>query len=146
MQRRAVGTSRGTRNGLLERDRRGDKVVLAGFDADQEPDELVIPPDLYVIGTMNEIDQSVETLDFALRRRFLWRECPFERDTLLGIIADRWEGDVRRFVYDDAAEQMERLADHAERLNAQIGNSEELGHQYQVGHTYFADITSFIGP
>ena len=43
---------------------------------------------------MNEIDQSVETLDFALRRRFLWRECPFERDTLLTIIDANWRRDV----------------------------------------------------
>ena len=131
---------------LLERDQRGKARELPGFDADQDPDVLVVPDDLFVIGTMNEIDQSVETLDFALRRRFLWRECPFERDTLLTIVADRWEQDVARYSYDDAAEQLERFADRAQQLNGAIEESEELGRQYQVGHTYFADIAFFIGP
>ena len=81
-----------------------------------------------------------------MRRRFLWRECPFERDTLLAIIADRWEGDVGRFSYEDAAVQLERFADRAEQLNAVIEESDELGRQYAVGHTYFADIAFFIGP
>lgn len=131
---------------LLERDQRGKERVLPGFDEGQAPDVLMIPEDLYVIGTMNEIDQSVETLDFALRRRFLWRECPFERETLLAIIADRWGDDVARFTYEDAAEQMERFADTAQKLNRAVAESEELGHQYEIGHTYFADIAFFIGP
>ena len=131
---------------LLEADKRGQTVALPGFNADQEPDELVIPEDLYVIGTLNEIDQSVETLDFALRRRFLWRECPFERDTLLGIIAARWDADVQRFTYEDAAAQLERFADRAQELNRAIEDSDELGRQYQIGHTYFADVAFFIGP
>ena len=33
-----------------------------------------IPENVYIIGTMNDIDRSVETLDFAFRRRFLFRE------------------------------------------------------------------------
>ena len=131
---------------LLERDRRGETLKLPGFNVDQEPDELVIPKNLYFIGTLNEIDQSVETLDFALRRRFLWRECPFERDTLLEIVSNRWEDDIGRFSYDDAAVQLERFADRAEELNSAIEASGELGRQYQVGHTYFADVAFFIGP
>lgn len=131
---------------LLERDKRGVPTALPGFDADQEPDELVLPENLFVIGTLNEIDQSVETLDFALRRRFLWRECPFERDTLLTIIAARWDEDVARYSYEDASEQLERFADRAADLNREIENSAELGRQYQVGHTYFADIAFFLGP
>jgi 5-methylcytosine-specific restriction enzyme B len=130
---------------LLENDKRGQTVPLPGLNPGDPPETLVVPTDLYVIGTMNEIDQSVETLDFALRRRFLWRECPFERDTLLAIVADRWERDVGRFSYDEAAEQLERLADRAVELNAAIEASEELGRQYQVGHTYFADIAFFLG-
>lgn len=131
---------------LLESGQRGTERELPGFDHDQEPDVLVIPEDLYVIGTMNEIDQSVETLDFALRRRFLWRECPFEADTLLTIIADRWESEVpRRFTYDDAAPQLETFAASAQALNDEIAQSPELGRQFQIGHTYFADIAFFIG-
>ena len=131
---------------LLEAGQRGKERKLPGFDHDQDPDVLVIPENLYVIGTMNEIDQSVETLDFALRRRFLWRECPFEADTLLAIIADRWLVELpARFTHDDAASQLEALAKSAQALNDEIAASSELGRQFQIGHTYFADVVFFIG-
>jgi hypothetical protein len=37
-------------------------------------DGFYIPDNLYIIGTMNDIDKSVESFDFALRRRFQWIE------------------------------------------------------------------------
>lgn len=131
---------------LLEAGQRGRPVTLPGVNPGEGFATLALPPDLYVIGTMNEIDQSVETLDFALRRRFLWRECPFERDTLLTIIDANWRRDVEgRFRYDEAVDQLIRFADHAAALNDVIDQSDELGRAYQVGHTYFADITFFLG-
>ena len=33
-----------------------------------------IPHNVYVLGTMNNIDRSVDSFDFALRRRFSWTE------------------------------------------------------------------------
>ncbi|MDF3319907.1 AAA family ATPase [Rhodococcus sp. C3V] len=131
---------------LLERDKRGFSVALPGINRGEPPTRLAMPENLYVIGTMNEIDQSVETLDFALRRRFLWSECPFERDTLLEIVRARWEGDVgARFSFEDAAAQLEIFADRAVSLNDAILKMEDLGRAYQIGHTYFADITFFVG-
>lgn len=130
---------------LLEAGQRGRAVTLPGINPDEPPATLVLPEDLYLIGTMNEIDQSVETLDFALRRRFLWRECPFERETLLKIIQERWADAVQGIQYDHAAEQLSRFADHAERLNTAISDSAVLGRAYHVGHTYFADIVYFLG-
>lgn len=130
---------------LLEAGQRGREVTLPGSNPDEPPATLVLPDDLYLIGTMNEIDQSVETLDFALRRRFLWRDCPFERETLLEIIQDRWADAVRGVPYDHVAEQLTRFADHAEQLNTAISKSAVLGRAYHVGHTYFADIVFFLG-
>ena len=53
---------------LLE-DRDGD-VTLAGYSGESR--KVRLPRNLYFIGTMNLIDQSLENVDFALRRRFLW--------------------------------------------------------------------------
>jgi 5-methylcytosine-specific restriction protein B len=132
---------------LIERDRRGEPgAELPGLNVGDPPARLVVPEDLYIIGTMNEIDQSVETLDFALRRRFLWRECPFERDTLLSIISSRWHDDVgKKWHHESAMPQLERFADRAAALNDAIDDSEELGRAYAIGHTYFADLTFFLG-
>lgn len=33
-----------------------------------------IPQNVYIIGTMNDIDRSVESMDFAMRRRFAFIE------------------------------------------------------------------------
>ncbi|MGN0844210.1 MAG: AAA family ATPase [Kiritimatiellia bacterium] len=33
-----------------------------------------VPENVYIIGTMNDIDRSVESMDFAMRRRFAWEE------------------------------------------------------------------------
>lgn len=37
-----------------------------------------IPENVYIIGTMNDIDRSVESMDFAMRRRFAWKEITAE--------------------------------------------------------------------
>ncbi|OFV75127.1 McrB family protein [Rhodococcus erythropolis] len=130
---------------LLERDKRDFSVTLPGINNGEGPTTLAMPSNLYIIGTMNEIDQSVETLDFALRRRFLWRECPFERDTLLEIVRHRWEEDMpARYSIEHAMGQLEIFADRAQEINDAIFHMDELGRAYQIGHTYFADITFFL--
>lgn len=71
----------------LEKDYRGKEIRtqydylkrVPGSDALKEGfSRFVIPPNLYIIGTMNDIDRSVESMDFALRRRFGWREISWE--------------------------------------------------------------------
>ena len=44
------------------------------MDGDVFADGFYIPENVIIIGTMNDIDRSVETFDFALRRRFKWEE------------------------------------------------------------------------
>ena len=130
---------------LLEPDKRRDPIQLPGINPGESPAYLQLPDDLYVIGTMNEIDQSVETLDFALRRRFLWRECRFDREALLEIISERWDQATGpRFSFEDAQPQLEQFADNAVRLNAVIASMDDLGEPYEIGHSHFADITHFL--
>ena len=41
---------------------------------DEFEDGFFVPENVYIIGTMNDIDRSVESMDFAMRRRFAWKE------------------------------------------------------------------------
>lgn len=119
---------------------------LPGVNADDEPVELALPGDLYVIGTMNLIDQSVDQLDFALRRRFYWRPCQFERGPIVEVNRESWAQHApTRYGWDRAEADIEQLADRAAELNRQIELSTHLGAQYALGHTYYFDAAYFAG-
>ncbi len=146
MNRTDLSAMLGEAFSLLERDKRDKLLVLPGQNAGEPAATLALPSDLFVIGTMNEIDQSVEALDFALRRRFLWKECRFDAGALVEMVRDAWGEHVpRRFRFEQAAEQVGRLSDRALMLNEAIAASPELGRQYEIGHSQIADVTFFLG-
>lgn len=128
---------------LLEN--RGDVVDLPGRSAGGQAMKLSIPKDLYVIGTMNLIDQSIEQIDFALRRRFLWKECPFSAQALIRVAELLWTEKMTPYHgWDRVREEFARLAAAAANLNAEICRSALLGSQYEIGHTYFFDAVHFL--
>ena len=98
--------------------------------------KLTIPENLYVIGTMNEIDFSLERIDFALRRRFLWFFYGFNRNILSEIIQHK-DVEFNTKLKDD---EVNRFIKNAKALNDEITKIPELGEQYQIGHTFFGDI------
>lgn len=82
-----------------------------------------IPENVYIIGTMNDIDRSVESMDFAIRRRFAWQEIRAE-DTINNMLIDE---DAKNVLIN---------------LNSEI--SKELGEMYQIGASYFLNLDKYI--
>ena len=86
-------------------------------------DKFYIPENVYIIGTMNDIDRSVDTFDFAMRRRFRFVEVTAESQ--VGMLDD--------MLGDKAEEAKTRLRN----LNAAIENVQELNSHYHIGPSYF---------
>lgn len=128
----------------MEADKRGEPITLSATDERGEHLTLTIPEDLYIIGTMNEIDHSVESLDFALRRRFLWFDAEFESDALRTIWQQQREQEQPRVSYEDAEDQLEQLIGNIEIFNKAIAETSDLGPVYQIGHAFFSDLAFFV--
>jgi 5-methylcytosine-specific restriction protein B len=129
---------------LLE-DREAE-VDLPMLDGEGKRRTIRLPENLYVIGTLNLIDQSVEQMDFALRRRFLWLDSGFEPDAIPKVVRQRWESFPvsKHHPWERLAPDIEQLVMRAAHLNDNIRDSPLLGEQYVLGHTYFFDIAGFI--
>ena len=104
---------------------RGEKGSVSTQYANlHETDEkFYIPENVYIIGTMNDIDRSVDTFDFAMRRRFRFVEVTAESQ--LGMLDDA--------LGDKAEEAKARLRN----LNAEIEKVQELNSHYHIGPSYF---------
>jgi 5-methylcytosine-specific restriction protein B len=129
---------------------RNQTIELPAHNGEGATFTLQIPDDLFVIGTMNLIDQSVEQIDFALRRRFLWMLCPFDAEALMGATESRWNELKSGLDWSRVEEDFRKLAGAATALNREIHDSPLLGAQYEIGHTYLLDVVvfllNFLGP
>ena len=101
---------------------RGEKgAVYTQYANMHETDEkFYVPENVYIIGTMNDIDRSVDSFDFAMRRRFVWQEITAEK----------------------SAENMnlsKECKDKMKSLNDKISGIEGLGSSYHIGGAYFLD-------
>lgn len=129
----------------MEREKRGVEMELFAEGDDNKPIRFAMPEDLYIIGTMNEIDQSVEALDFAMRRRFLWFHTPFDREVLFTIWEAKWEKQSMKVEWHDAIPQLEELAERIAQLNQAISALPDLGSEYELGAAVFGDLPYFVG-
>lgn len=78
-----------------------------------------VPENVYIIGTMNDIDRGVESMDFAIRRRFTWIEVkPKDTQDMLNSLDEKIEAIAKM-----------------DALNAVV--SKIIGPAYQIGAAYF---------
>ena len=93
---------------LLEDDKRGRLRVTLPYSKE----DFTVPPNLYVLGTMNTADRSVEALDTALRRRFSFQELAPQPQLLRENVA----GVSLRALLAAINERLETLLDRDHRL------------------------------
>ena len=98
-----------------------------------DPDEkFFIPENVYIIGTMNDIDRSVDSFDFAMRRRFRFIELKAsDKDRIKEILSDLQDKDL-----------IDRAINKMNALNKEISNVDGLNDNYQIGAAYFLKLSS----
>lgn len=112
-------------------------------NADVFRNGFFIPENVYIIGTMNDIDRSVESMDFAMRRRFAWKEITAKSRQSMLDEDEAWGTNGKPS--DDIIKELKNRMDN---LNAAIvdqygdealGNKDKIGlsKAYQIGASYF---------
>jgi len=83
--------------------------------------ELVVPPNLFVIGTMNSVDRSVALVDYALRRRFGFIRVDPSPEVVSAVRREGLLREIGPYVL--------------ERFNHWL--VARLGREYALGHSFF---------
>jgi 5-methylcytosine-specific restriction protein B len=100
--------------------------VVQGVYPKEGDNRLVLPTNLFIIGTMNTADRSVGHIDYAIRRRFAFLDVP-PKD-LKSSLGDRFHQDLYL--------KVQGLFNHDTNLSLEFEPSE-----VQLGHSYFIDQT-----
>lgn len=102
-----------------------------------------IPQNVYIIGTMNDIDRSVESMDFAMRRRFAWEEITAESRQSMLDEEDAWGANGKPS--DDIIKEIKNRMNNLNSAiidqygDEELSNKDKVGlsKAYQIGASYF---------
>lgn len=89
-------------------------------------ERFTVPSNIYIIGTMNTADRSIESLDTALRRRFSFKE--MVPDPGLIVSVGKSKGVVDNI---DIQKMLEKINERIEKL---------IDKDHKIGHSYFLDV------
>lgn len=95
-----------------------------------------IPENLYIIGTMNNIDRSVESMDFAMRRRFAFKEITAQESAAILTLEA-----FSKISPENATAAFANIKEIKRRMSALnqaiLDPDNELSTDYQIGGAYF---------
>lgn len=110
---------------LIEADKRGQEVNIPYSN-----ETFSIPPNVYIIGTMNTADRSLALLDYALRRRFSY--FPIEP----GFNSSGF----KLYQKELNSSKFDKLIAAIDELNNEITDDPTLGESFKIGHSYFCNL------
>ena len=103
----------------------------------EKDDFFYVPENVFIIGTMNDIDRSVESFDFAMRRRFAWKE--IKANERIEMLNEELEPELAK----KAINKMKQLN---EAIYDKDGKGiEGLNRSYHIGPAYFLKLKNYDG-
>lgn len=127
---------------LLEKDKRLSETNEIISELPYSREKFGIPPNLYIIGTMNTSDKSIAQLDLALRRRFGFVEILPEPE-LLDYEIHKQRLEQNEVAFDKNLDELYGLVNLQillEKINKRIEFL--LDKDHTIGHSYFMNVTS----
>lgn len=120
---------------LIEQDKReGEEEELTAI-LPYSKKKFAVPSNVYLIGTMNTADRSIEALDTALRRRFVFEEMPPEPKVIdsKGVLKGS-DGSL------EIGSSTFRLSEILETINIRVNKL--LDKDHLIGHSYFMKVST----
>lgn len=127
--------------------------ALLGFTESNNCGHFFVPENVYIIGTMNDIDRSVESMDFAFRRRFAFKEITAKDSQKMLDSDEAWGKDNNDVSRKPNEEELKIIKEKMDALNNLIcpekknGGSEEgidgLSSAYHIGASYFLKLVNY---
>jgi 5-methylcytosine-specific restriction enzyme B len=117
---------------LIEEDKREGEENELSTVLPYSKTNFSVPPNLYIIGTMNTADRSIEALDTALRRRFSFIEMPAKHEII------KTQGNVPDGILNGID-----LSDLLKTINQRIEKLIDKDHM--IGHSYFLNVSNLRG-
>lgn len=114
---------------LIEADKRGPDFAVPLIYRNPDEPRFYVPQNLYLIGLMNLADRSLATMDYALRRRFVFvtLKPQYESEQFRHWLSERFM----------KPELVDLIITRMTELNQQIKDDPLLGENYQIGHSTF---------
>ncbi|MEM9832082.1 MAG: AAA family ATPase [Bacteroidota bacterium] len=132
---------------LIENDKRAGQAEALQTILPYSREPFRVPPNLFLIGTMNSADQSVDALDLAFRRRFTFQAIRPDASLLkevvnIAVSQSKGSGDQN---LSQAAEPKTRYASQKIELDKLLDALNERllwlrGEDYQIGHAYLLPV------
>ncbi len=116
---------------LIEEDKRIGKPEALMVTLPYSKKTFGVPSNLYIIGTMNTADRSVEALDTALRRRFSFEEMPPNYEL----------PELSETLFDYPASKILKTINH--RIEKLLDKDHAIGHSYFINKDDVSIVESF---